>query len=144
MTTFQLTATPQIVGDRLELGALSLRDADGSAIDRKVELDNRTLAIDLPEDGSLQIRLLGSTSASGGALAIEASSTFGTRTGERWTREGADAISPIFSEAGELGVTFGVAPDGGTQGAKITTVTVRITKGGKPGDDFLLANFPPR
>ena len=144
MTTLQLTATPQIAGDQLELGALGLRDGDSSATDRKVEIEGRTLAVDLPEDGSLQIRLLGSTSASGGTLAIEASPTFGTRTGERWTREGADAKSPVFSEAGELGVTFGATPDGGTQGAKITTVTVRITKGGKPGDDFLLANFRPR
>jgi hypothetical protein len=140
MATLQLLSNAKLTDEKLDLSAITVITT-GTDINLRakeavrVARDGHGLVIDLPEAGTLDIRILGFT-GDGHSYAMSARSRFENQPFVVWSTSGADAVSPTFSAEGNYVLEVLATPtDDPSAIKKPSTLPVKLSKPGK-GDDF--------
>jgi predicted DNA binding protein len=140
MATLQLLFNAKLTHEKLDLSAITVITT-GTDIDLRekeavrVARDGHGLAVDLPEAGTLDIRILG-FSGDGHSYAMSARSRLENQPFVLWSASGADAVSPTFSAEGLYVLEVLATPTDDPNGIKKpSTLPIKLGKPGKD-DDF--------
>lgn len=146
MAPLQLLSQPRLTNEKLDLSAMTVI-AVGVGVDLRrkeavrVARDGHALEIDLPECGSLDIRIVGFT-GDGHCYAMTARSRFENQPFVVWSTSGADVVSPTFNAEGNYVLDVLASPtDDPTALKKPSTIPMKLRKPGK-GEDLAADRFP--